>query len=52
MKDFKHPNVLGLLGISIDTEDNETPLVVLPFMENGDLLSFLRNDNNVRFVGH
>ena len=40
MLDFDHPNVLKLLGVCFDTEDH-LPLIVLPFMANGDLKSFL-----------
>ena len=40
MLGFDHPNVLKLLGVCFDTED-KLPLIVLPFMENGDLRSFL-----------
>ena len=42
MKDFDHPNVLGLLGLTF--EPSGSPLVVLPFMEHGDLKSFLLKD--------
>ena len=42
MKDFDHPNVLGLLGLTFDPSGS--PLVVLPFMEHGDLKSFLLKD--------
>lgn len=40
MLGFNHPNVLKLLGVCFDTDDN-LPLIILPFMENGDLRSFL-----------
>ncbi len=40
MKDFDHPNVLGLIGLTFDPEGS--PLVVLPLMENGDLKSFIK----------
>lgn len=43
MKDFNHPHVLHLIGISFE---NNLPLVVLPLMENGCLLGYLRNENN------
>ena len=44
MKDFKHQHVLHLLGVAID---NDRIYVVLPYMENGDLKSFISNDANV-----
>ncbi|XP_022081062.1 hepatocyte growth factor receptor-like [Acanthaster planci] len=39
MKTFDHPNVLGLLGLTFDPAGQ--PLIVIPFMENGDLRTFL-----------
>jgi hypothetical protein len=41
MKDFKHPHVLGLLGVCFDTPDN-SPYIILPFMANGSVKNFLR----------
>jgi len=40
MKNINHPNVLGLLGVCLDSE-NGLPYIVLPFMANGDLKTFL-----------
>lgn len=45
MKDFHHPNVLTLTGICFGMDD--MPLVILPFMQHGDLLSYIRNEKNV-----
>ena len=42
MKDFHHPNVLGLLGVVFDTPDG-VPCLVLPFMENGNLKDYLKS---------
>ena len=42
MKKVEHPNVLGLLGVCLNTEDG-LPYIVLPFMENGDLKAFLHS---------
>ena len=40
MKLFNHVNVLPLIGICILS--NETPCIVMPFMDKGSLLSYLR----------
>ena len=55
MLDFDHPNVLHLVGVCFDTED-QLPLIVLPYMANGDLKSFLKKKrqqsaNNLPEVG-
>ena len=42
MKDFNHPNVLGLTGVCFDTPDGY-PFLILPFMVNGSLKDYLRN---------
>ncbi|KAK2182661.1 hypothetical protein NP493_342g02055 [Ridgeia piscesae] len=39
MKDFNHPNVLSLLGLVITYNK---PHVVLPFMQHGDLKSYIK----------
>ena len=40
MKDFRHRNVMGLTGVCFPEED--PPIIILPFMANGDLHSFLK----------
>ncbi|KAH3820043.1 hepatocyte growth factor receptor-like [Dreissena polymorpha] len=45
MKDFEHKNVMQLVGICFGIE--RLPLVILPFLPRGDLLSYIRNVNNV-----
>ena len=40
-KRFSHPNVLSLIGISY-IKDEALPLMVLPFMHNGDVKSFVK----------
>ena len=44
MKTVDHPNVLPLLGVCIDYKDEDMLRVVMPFMANGDLKTFLKNN--------
>lgn len=39
-KEFDHPNIQELIGICID--GGPAPFIVMPFMDNGSLLSCLR----------
>ena len=39
MKAFMHPHVMGILGICLA---DQTPYIVMPFMANGSLHSYLR----------
>ncbi|XP_070558907.1 hepatocyte growth factor receptor-like [Ptychodera flava] len=48
MKSFKHDNVLGLVGVCIDQDGR--PMIVLPYMKNGDLKSFVANPDRVLTV--
>ena len=41
MKDFRHPNILGLTGVCFDTPDG-VPFIILPFMANGSLKDYLK----------
>ena len=41
MRHFNHPNVLSLIGVSFDKENN--PVMVLPFMTNGDVKGYLKS---------
>ena len=40
MHKLNHPNVIPLVGICLDS--GPSPFIVLPFMENGSLLSYLK----------
>ena len=40
MCSFDHPHVLGMVGICLDTV--QSPYLLLPYMANGDLRTFLR----------
>ncbi len=42
MKHFDHQNVLSLVGVCLDA--GPAPYVVLPFMANGSLLSYLKKE--------
>lgn len=39
---FDHPNVLSLIGVSINPERG-IPLMIMPFMNNGDVKSFVKS---------
>uniref|UniRef100_A0A8C5WLD8 Tyrosine-protein kinase receptor TYRO3 n=1 Tax=Leptobrachium leishanense TaxID=445787 RepID=A0A8C5WLD8_9ANUR len=44
MKDFNHPNVCKLIGVSLRSRTKgrlPVPMVILPFMKHGDLHTFL-----------
>ena len=49
MKKFDHPHVLRLLGVGVG--DKDEPMVIIPYMSNGDLRSYVRNKEKVPF-GH
>lgn len=38
---FDHPNVISLIGLCLDAAPS--PYIILPFMENGSLLSYIKN---------
>ena len=44
MKFFNHLNVLSLIGISVDHGD--APCIVMPFMNEGSLLSYLKRERS------
>ena len=39
MSRLNHPNVMNLIGVSIDSAN-----IVMPFMSHGDLLTYLRKN--------
>ena len=42
MKSFSHPNILNLIGVCVDA--GPAPYVVMPYMERGSLLQFLKKE--------
>ena len=44
MKSFDHPNVLKLIGVCVDA--GPAPYIVMPFMANGSLLSYLKKERS------
>ena len=50
-KRFIHPNVMSLIGVSYIKEE-AVPLMILPFMYNGDVKSFVKSKrgNEMNFI--
>ena len=44
MSTLDHPNVLTLMGVCLD--GGPTPFIVMPFMFNGSLLSYLKKERD------
>ena len=48
MLSFNHPNVMSLIGLCIE---GEMPLLIMPFMSNGSLLDYVRqNRDKLHFI--
>ena len=39
MLSFEHPNIMSLVGVCLD---GEMPLLIMPFMSNGNILEYVR----------
>ena len=48
MSKFDHPNVLKLRGVCVD--GGPSPFIIMPFMTNGSLLSYLKNNRGTLIV--
>ena len=44
MHQFSHPNVLTLKGVCLD--GGPAPYIIMPFMANGSLLSYLKKERD------
>ena len=42
MRKFRHPHVMGLIGVCLDA--GPAPCIVMPYMANGSLLSYLKKE--------
>ena len=49
MKEFNHPNVLSLRGVCLD--GGPAPFIIMPFMANGSLLSYLKENRKSLIIG-
>ena len=48
MKEFNHPNVMSLIGVCVDAGSGVS--IVMPFMENGSLLDYLRRERDSLYL--
>ena len=44
MSRFKHPHVMGLIGVCLDA--GSAPYIVMPYMANGSLLEYLKKERS------
>ena len=42
MHEFDHPNVLRMIGVCLD--GGPAPYIIMPYMANGSLLSYLKEE--------
>ena len=45
MYKLDHPNVISLIGLCLDV--GPAPYIILPFMENGSLLSYVKKNRAI-----
>lgn len=50
MHKLDHPNVISMIGICLDA--GPSPYIVLPFMENGSLLSYVKKNRCSLLTSH
>ena len=44
MRKFNHPHVMGLIGVCLNA--GPAPYIVMPYMANGSLLSYLKKERS------
>ena len=45
MHRLAHPNIISLIGLCLDA--GPSPYIILPFMENGSLLSYVKDNREI-----
>ena len=50
MESLSHPHVMNLIGISIS--NMLSPILIMPFMENGSLLNYLKKERSTLYLDH
>ena len=45
MQKFDHPNIISIIGLCLNA--GPSPYIILPFMENGSLLSYVQNNRAI-----
>ena len=46
MQGLNHPNVLHIIGLCVDPVAGLAPYIIMPFMANGSLLSYIRKETS------
>jgi len=47
---LSHPNVMNLIGVSIS--NTLSPILIMPFMENGSLLNYLKKERSNLYLDY
>ena len=50
MESLSHPHVMNLIGISIS--NTLSPILIMPFMENGSLLNYLKKERSSWYLDY
>ena len=50
MYKFEHPHILKLSGVCFD--GGTAPYIIMPFMTNGSLLTYLKNNRKLLVISH
>ena len=50
MDGLSHPNVINLIGVSIS--NTLSPILIMPFMENGNLLNYLKKEKSNLYLDY